>query len=360
MALAVANATGTGILLTSNRTGVSCDVNSSSDTTVPAETFQTGTAADNEVTMTATAEETPGDVAGETSCSSWRRAGVMIEKVEWDGLDLVITVEMTPRGMPPETDLGDFEVTLVSGTVIAYDAKDRPLVPQPATLPSLNITDVVAHPWDWYQAEYPDWLLWPFPPVDFRFYKEFRVTFQESDFPQVGGQAARYDMPITITNPQGGYCSTPRILNEGKAVFSVGLLPFIAVSNFNAAADDNFRFSFGGTVLGDLDFSANGERTTYVFMWSDDAGDQAVVRAAVEAEMGVGELFFKSITKVAIAEPIAGSTYALSLVNIKQNLNGNRGKIALGYAPSRGSVASVEFTPADGANWTGTATWGDD
>jgi len=221
VALAVANATGTGILLTSNRTGVTCDVNSSSDTTVPAEAFQTGTAADSEVTMTPAAEDTPGDVAGETSCASWRRAGVMISDVQWDGLDLVITVEMTPRGMPPETSLGDFEVTLVSGTVIAYDANDRPVVPQPATLPSLNMTGVVAHPWDWYQAEDPDLFLWPFPPADYRFSAEFRVTFQESDFPQTGDEAVRYDMPITITNPQGGYCSTPRILNEGEAVFGI-------------------------------------------------------------------------------------------------------------------------------------------
>lgn len=217
VALAVANTTGTGILLTSNRTGVSCDVNSSSDTTVPAETFQTGTAADSEITMSAGTEDTPGDVAGETTCSSARRVGVMIDKVEWDGLDLVITVEMTPRGMPPND--GDFEVTLVSGTVIAYDANDRALVPQPETLPSLNITGVVAHPWDWYQAEDPNLFLWPFPPVDYRFFAEFRVTFQESDFPQVGDEAVRYDMPITITNPQGGYCSTPRILNEGEAIF---------------------------------------------------------------------------------------------------------------------------------------------
>jgi hypothetical protein len=39
IALDVAAATGTGILLTSNKTGVGCDINSSTDNTIPAETF---------------------------------------------------------------------------------------------------------------------------------------------------------------------------------------------------------------------------------------------------------------------------------------------------------------------------------
>jgi hypothetical protein len=39
ISLAVASATGSGILLSSNRSGISCDLNSASDTTVPAETY---------------------------------------------------------------------------------------------------------------------------------------------------------------------------------------------------------------------------------------------------------------------------------------------------------------------------------
>jgi len=44
VALDVAGTTGSGILLSSNKSGVGCDVNSSSDTTVPAETFTVGSA----------------------------------------------------------------------------------------------------------------------------------------------------------------------------------------------------------------------------------------------------------------------------------------------------------------------------
>jgi len=51
IALDVAAAVGNGILLTSNRTGVSCDVNSSSDTTAPAETFTDAAAIDEPVQL---------------------------------------------------------------------------------------------------------------------------------------------------------------------------------------------------------------------------------------------------------------------------------------------------------------------
>ena len=40
IALAVANTTGSGIVLSSNRSGLSCDLNSKTDQTVPAETYQ--------------------------------------------------------------------------------------------------------------------------------------------------------------------------------------------------------------------------------------------------------------------------------------------------------------------------------
>lgn len=51
VALDVVNTTGSGIILTSNKTGVGCDVNSSSDTSVPAETFTAGVALDNEAPL---------------------------------------------------------------------------------------------------------------------------------------------------------------------------------------------------------------------------------------------------------------------------------------------------------------------
>jgi hypothetical protein len=43
IALDVTNAVGSGVLLTSNKTGIGCDINSSTDNTIPAETFTEGT-----------------------------------------------------------------------------------------------------------------------------------------------------------------------------------------------------------------------------------------------------------------------------------------------------------------------------
>jgi len=51
VAVDVAAAVGTGVLLTSNKTGVSCDINSSSDTTIPAETFTAGEEPYDETTL---------------------------------------------------------------------------------------------------------------------------------------------------------------------------------------------------------------------------------------------------------------------------------------------------------------------
>lgn len=51
VALDVANTTASGIILTSNKTGVGCDVNSSGDTTVPAETFTPGVALDGATSL---------------------------------------------------------------------------------------------------------------------------------------------------------------------------------------------------------------------------------------------------------------------------------------------------------------------
>lgn len=67
VALDVANAVGTGVMLTSNRTGISCDVNSSADTTVPVETYTTATALDSQVTFGSRFESYPGVAVANTS-----------------------------------------------------------------------------------------------------------------------------------------------------------------------------------------------------------------------------------------------------------------------------------------------------
>lgn len=71
VAVSVADAEGTGILLSSNRTGVSCDASPSraTDTSVPAETYQNGTDLDEEVALDEdlTGEEEPATVYEEVN-----------------------------------------------------------------------------------------------------------------------------------------------------------------------------------------------------------------------------------------------------------------------------------------------------
>ena len=65
VAVDVAAAVGSGVVLTSNKSGVGCDINSSTDTSVPAETFTNGTPLDFGSSLTGGIEAPPG--AAETN-----------------------------------------------------------------------------------------------------------------------------------------------------------------------------------------------------------------------------------------------------------------------------------------------------
>lgn len=64
IALAVSNATGSGIELTSNKTGIGCDIHSSTDNTIPAESYLVGTPLDAPTNLNYDVESNP---SGSTS-----------------------------------------------------------------------------------------------------------------------------------------------------------------------------------------------------------------------------------------------------------------------------------------------------
>jgi hypothetical protein len=322
---------------------------------VPAEVYQTGTAADNEIVLTAPADEaTPeGDPVGGTT-AGLDTANIAFANPRWEGLDLVFDLEIVPAGSrgAPDVDLGPLEATVTSGQVVAYDAKDRPVFPQPVTFPSVNVSGTVAEPWETGKpAEY--WL-YPYPPVDWVFSAEFRVTFQESDFPNEG----YYEMPLSITSTSGGFDDV-FALNTLTARFIAPLVPFIAVVNSNNAMDDNFMLYLAGTQLGPLDFSYDGEFTTYIFVWSDQQEDRDAAAAAVASffSINVSQLVVRANTSVAGPVPIRGDTYEVTMVNTKANNNGNQGSVVAGYIRLPGTIDDATYNPDDGANWTGTITW---
>jgi hypothetical protein len=213
VALDVAAATGGGIMLTSDKSGVSCDLNSSTSTTVPAETYTAGTASDNQVTMTATPEEKPVDITDPPLPAEARNAAIYIHSVEWQGLDLVAKVRVSPTGRAAVEGLGALSATLTNGTTVAVDGSGALLSPQPTGLPSLSLTGTVVEEWSAITEEdKPET-----PPSDRVFQGEFRVTYSAGDFPP-DGAAYSYRMPINITGTSGGFDQVT-ILNSGVAVF---------------------------------------------------------------------------------------------------------------------------------------------
>jgi hypothetical protein len=342
VALAVANATGTGILLTSNRTGVSCDVNSSADTSVPTEEYQTGTAADNEVVMTAPAAEAPPPGGG----GSLDTIDIGFSEARWEGLDLVFTLQLVPYGEAPDESLGALDATVKSGQVVAYDASDRPVIPQPASLPSVDVTETVAEPWETDRpAEYA---LYPFPPVDYVFEKEFRVTFQESDFPAEG----YYVMPLEITSTSGGFddvfaINTARVRFESR---TPTLTPFFVVAcNTPGESTDDLTMTYPGQSPVAVEFANSlGNEVTYearIFIWSDDQAKKDAASAIVTAEL-------PSVTVVAgvqtmtAAVPVDGNIYVMELAN-DENANGWGGVVGAGFVEVSGSFSVTDGTSID-------------
>jgi len=117
VALDVVNTTGSGIILTSNKTGVGCDVNSSGDTSVPAETFTAGVALDNDAPLP-TPPSLPPDGAPPSGGSSTPGEGNGADSTPGnpgDGLDVGNLGDLTrdPQTcmvIPPDCQNGQYNV----------------------------------------------------------------------------------------------------------------------------------------------------------------------------------------------------------------------------------------------------------
>jgi hypothetical protein len=362
VALAVANATGTGILLTSNRTGVSCDVNSSADTSVPAEVYQMGTAADNEVVMTApAAEATPeGDPVGGT-VSPFRFGSLVFSSVYGYGADLWFYVQITPTGMAPYQDLGALEATVTSGLVLAYDDNDRLISPQPASLPSVNVTETIAEPWE--TGRPANYFLWSYPPIDYVFGNEFHITFQESDFPSEG----YYLMPLSITSTSGGFddvfaINTARVRFEAR---TPTLTPFFAVARNILNGPDAMSVNYPGESPHTLprNASLDYEFEINVYIWSSDTAEKNAAANIVLDELmedfpslPSSQYVINDLVSMSSSPPTYGVGYVLDLLDTEP-LDGISGYVFVGFAESSLNLAQLEYSSDVEGNWTGTISW---
>jgi hypothetical protein len=358
VALAVANATGTGIMLTSNRTGVSCDINSSSDTSVPAEAYQTGTAADNQVEMTAPPAEAPPAGGG---TSTLRTVDLGFTEGYWEGLDLVFTLRITPLGKAPDDALGDLEATVTSGLVVAYDADGVPVSPQPASLPSVDATETIAEPWE--TGRPPEYLLYPVPPVDWVFEKEFRVTFQESDFPAEG----YYEMPLEITSTSGGFddvfaINTLRVRFEAR---TQTLTPFFAVARNILNGPDAMSVNYPGESPHTLprNASLDYEFEINIYIWSSDTAEKNAAANIVLDELmedfpslPSSQFVINDLVSMSTSPPVYGVGYVLDLIDTDLS-DGISGYVFVGFAESPLNLAQLEYSSDFEGNWTGTISW---
>lgn len=204
IALDVANARGEGILLTSNLTGLGCDINSAVDDTVPDEEFtDPPNSPGNGLTMIAgggggggAPVENPDDGLDEY------QVGVFFHSAIWIGSTLTVTMRLAPTGRAPRFDLGPLDVTIASTSVVALLPNGVLASPQPETLPTVSFTGQIAAPWDAEDEGAP------FPPGDRIFEGQFVIDLGENGAPPIAedpSEQLTYRAAIEFTEWEGGF-----------------------------------------------------------------------------------------------------------------------------------------------------------
>lgn len=279
------------------------------------------------------------DVSGDEAGCVGPSVGLYFHELTFVGTTLVVKLRLTPSGVAPAQNLGSLNATIQSGTTVARIGPGGPLVsPQPTNLPTVNFTGLIAS---------PD----PSPSPGEIYQGEFQIQYPIDTFPTIADPQIVYEMPIFVSSVSGGFCNVS-IQNTGLAIFepTSGNVPWIVVVNSNGAKDDIFQIIYGGSVLGTCDFSPDGELTAYLFIWS---GDPAAINAAKSA---AGSYVYRQTFTVASSYPSPGSNATLTMNNIGQNNNGNRGDLIWGRSQS-GQAGSIEWAPGDGQDFVTQLSW---
>jgi hypothetical protein len=207
IALDVAAAVGTGIILPSGRTGVSCDVNSSSDNTIPAETFTDADGADPlELSPSGGGlgfnDSAPTGDTGNTDDGLDYETGIYFHNHNWTDNVLTVRMRLAPTGRAPLTDLGPLFASITSTSVVAVLPNGQLANPQPGSLPTVSFSGLIAEPWD------PIAQGLPVPPLDRVFQGEFNIAYSGSSFPPVAENPAQqltYRATVAFNDFVGGF-----------------------------------------------------------------------------------------------------------------------------------------------------------
>lgn len=200
----VNDATGSGLLLPTGLSGVTCDVNSSTDTSVPAETFTETTFPDYGFNLGGFNESDLGDppVNNPEDQLSEYTVGIYFYNASWTDNVLTVTMRLAPTGKAPRASLGSLFAAITSTDTVALLPNGSPAPSQPASLPSVSFSGLIAEPWN---AE-----VIPEPPADQIFEGEFVITYPGSAFPPVAenpGSQLTYRATVEFDNFTGGFTS---------------------------------------------------------------------------------------------------------------------------------------------------------
>lgn len=207
----VAAAVGSGLLLPTGLSGITCDINSFTDTSVPAETFTEATFPDYGVGIFLISEEDPGEDQ-ENPEDILYEAGVYFVSANWGGTSLsgaslsdttlTIIMRLRPFGKAPKASLGPLFASIASESVVALLPNGDLAHDQPTSLPSVSFSGLIASPWN-------DETL-PIPPANMVFEGRFIIPYPESAFPPVAEDPAdqlTYRAKVKFDNFTGGFAS---------------------------------------------------------------------------------------------------------------------------------------------------------
>ena len=233
----VAAAVGSGLLLPTGLSGITCDTNSSSDTSVPAETFTEATFPDYGIEISEVEEEEIGeatfpdygieiseveeeeiDEAQENPEDNLYEVGIYFVGASWGGTSfsgailsdstLTIIMRLKPFGKAPAASLGSLFAAITSTSVVALLPNGNPAPTQPTSLPIVSFSGLIAEPWD-------DEVV-PVPPANQGFEGRFVISYPGSAFPPVAENPEdqlTYQATVQFDSFTGGFASVSPLNN---------------------------------------------------------------------------------------------------------------------------------------------------
>ena len=219
IALDVVNATGAGILLSSNLTGLGCDLNSSIDVSNPTDDEfinpdpdpDTGTTLDPGNDTSITDPEGGGTGGGGSDGNPLPSPnpndeldgiGIYFHSATWNSNTLTIRMRLSPTGKAPQDNLGSLYASITSTSVVALLPTGQPVNPQPTGLPTVSFSGLIANPWN------PVTEGLPVPPSDRVFEGQFVITYPDSAFPPVAANPIdqlTYRATVSFNDFTGGF-----------------------------------------------------------------------------------------------------------------------------------------------------------